>query len=80
MQWEQQYMAVSTVIQYEHNVQAAFLAILSLPYRRMAEERITKLQKQGHPIPSMGFKLSKVNTGHKHMMFLNADVLFTCHD
>jgi hypothetical protein len=46
----------------------------------MTQERFTRLKKQGHPVPSMGFRLAKVDTGHKHMMFISADVLFTCYD
>jgi len=43
----------------------------------MAQERFTKLQKQGHLVPSMGSRLPKVDTGNKHVMFLSTDVLFT---
>jgi hypothetical protein len=59
------------------NYQLAFLAVLSLPYSRMAQQTFTKLQKQGHPVPSMGSRLPKVDTGHEHMLFLSIDVFFT---
>jgi hypothetical protein len=60
--------------------QLAFLAILSLADSRMTQEKFTRLHKQEHPVPSMGFRLAKVDTRHKHMMFVSADVLFTYYD
>jgi hypothetical protein len=62
------------------NYQLALLTMLSLPYSRMAQERFTNLQKQGQPVPSIGSRLPKIDTGHKHMMFLSTGVLFTSYD
>ena len=46
-------------------------------YSITTEKRFSKLQTQGLPIPSMGFRLAKVDIGHKHMM-LSADVQMYC--
>ena len=46
-------------------------------YSITTEKRFSELQTQGLPIPSMCFRLAKVDIGHKHMM-LSADVQMYC--
>ena len=73
--------AVSTVVLYQQA--AASTVVLYqpscfsniVPYSIM-QKTFSKLQKEGLLIPLQGFRLAKVDTGHKHM--LCADVLFTC--
>jgi len=69
LQWAHQQAAASTVVLY---LPSCFSnTVSSLQHNNI--KRFSKLQKQGLLIPSMGYTLAKVDTGHKHMMF-SADV------
>jgi hypothetical protein len=62
LQWAHQQAAASTVILYLRNCFSNTVSAL----QHNDVKRFSKLQKQGLPIPSMGFTLAMVDTGHKH--------------
>ena len=51
-----------------YHTSPAVLAIMSLPYSITTQKRFSKLQKEGLPIPSMGFRLAKVNSGLRSVL------------
>ena len=71
--WACQQAALSTVLLYQPNCFSNTVPSYSIT----TEKRFSKLQTQGLPIPSMDFRLAKVDIGHKHMM-LSADVQMYC--
>jgi hypothetical protein len=72
--WAHQQAAFTTVLLYQPKCFTNTVPSYSIS----TEKWFSKLQTQGLPIPSLDFRLAKVDMGHKHMM-LTADVLFACH-
>jgi hypothetical protein len=68
--WAHQQAAFTTVLLYQPNC-------FSNSYSITTEKRFSKLQTEGLPIPSLDFRLARVEIRHKQMM-LRADVQMYC--